>query len=244
MTTVATHLPYLQKLEAAAVDQCGGVRPSSQQIAELLSFLQTNYTNCVLMDLVSGEAAVCISAAKLGIAKKTIAINARASSKVLAQSEGVFGRNCEFCDVEDLLTAPPALLLQNPHLLAEKMKSANVIFCCAAPVILKRLVPLMAALINDDDSKVLVTMTHHLHEKHGVEGSFNDIPNTDLRVYDKIALDEADRTPTESKTFEPAMSDWLPPLPEPCDPDDIDKEFARGSIKHAMPPASSESPHS
>lgn len=153
------------------------------------------------------------------------------SARLLAFREGIFG-TAEFIETD--ATAPPTLLLDNPHLLSEKILSATVVFVHASPTLLRRMVPLLARLTEgnthrgDDDNtsssrKVeIVTLVHHIDSRHTIEGHVRDVEGTELRVYDRIDSDDA-----------PAPSISLPPPPEPAE--DFDRQFARSSILFALP---------
>ena len=117
----------------------------------------------------------------------------------------------------------PRLLLDNPHLMADKINEADVIFLHVLPEIIQQLIPLMALLSSKEkESRKFVTLVNHIPEHCAVNPIV--LSGMDLCVYDGV-IDDG--------TKQEQCNCPLPP--EPMDGDEIDKDFARSSIRHALP---------
>ena len=84
----------------------------------------------------------------------------------------------------------------------------------------------MALLSSKKNDRKFVTSVHHnIPMEHTVNKRL--IEGTDLCVYDGII---------DNRRIRKDNNDFVcAPPPEPVDGDEIDKEFARSSIKHALP---------
>ena len=173
----------------------------------------------ILLHLGSGDGRVAVAAAHLNICSSAVGVDINpqliTASKQLAFQKKVFNK-CHF--FEEDLTVDPKILLDNPHWIADKMNESDVVFLHVDPKMLKKLIPLLARLSN---GRKIVTLMNHLPKEASICPEF--IHGTELCVYDGV-IDNRD-----------AVEQILPPPPEPVDADDIDKEFARRSIQHALP---------
>ena len=116
--------------------------------------------------------------------------------------------------------------MNNPHFIADQINECDIVFIYAAkPDILQLLLPLLSFLSSKKEgNRKFVTCSNHLPREVAVNRKH--IYGTELCVYDGIAHQITNRQMDAS---------ILCPPPEPVDDELIDKEFARASIKHAMP---------
>ena len=146
---------------------------------------------------------------------------------MLAFEQKVFNK-CHFFHVnyED----DPRLLLNNPHFMADNINESDVVFihsnAWSSPDRMVTLIPLLALLSSKKNGRKFVTSVHHnIPMEHTVNKRL--IEGTDLCVYDGIV---------DNRTIRKDNNNFVcAPPPEPMDGDEIDKEFARSSIKHALP---------
>jgi len=223
------------------------VPANAMQMQDLVRYLRErheknegNGTSDVMLDLGSGDGRACVAPVKLGVLQRSIGIDlfpdCVKAARLLAFRQDVF-QSCEFFQAD--ATTSPRLLVDNPHLLSDKLSAANIIFIHSSPILLRRLVPLLArlternAVCQEQDSNgkspsairnvEIVTLVHHIEDQFTVEGHVRDLEGTDLRLYDRIICFDT-------------LSDVLPsPPPEPVDVEEIDRDFARHSIMFAMP---------
>jgi len=169
-----------------------------------------------------------ITAAKFNLSSKSISLDNTnevnvQSSKRLAFQQQVFNK-CHFFEVN--YNDDPTLLLNNPHFMADQINECDIVFIYAATSdLLQTLLPLLSLLSSKKEgNRKFVTCLNHLPREVAVNPKHID--GTELCVYDGIVHQTTNRQMDAS---------ILCPPPEPVDDELIDKEFARASIKHAMP---------
>ena len=170
---------------------------------------------------------LAITAAKFNLSSRSISLDTNEvniqSSKRLAFQQQVFDK-CHFFEVN--YNDDPTLLLNNPHFMADQINECDIVFIYAATSdLLQTLLPLLSLLSSKKEgNRKFVTCLDHLPREVAVNPKH--IYGTELCVYDGIAHQATNRQMDAS---------ILCPPPEPVDDELIDKEFARASIKHAMP---------
>ena len=172
-----------------------------------------------------------VAATKYNLCSKSITLHTNeksiTNSKMLAFEQKVFNK-CHFFHVnyED----DPRLLLNNPHFMADNINESDVVFihsnAWSSPDRMVMLIPLLALLSSKKNGRKFVTsVRHNIPMEHTVNKRL--IEGTDLCVYDGIV---------DNRTIRKDNNNFVcVPPPEPVDGDEIDKEFARSSIKHALP---------
>ena len=218
------------------------VSPSPDQLTSLFRYLDDQYWSAksnmsmdnideatikrpILLHLCSGNGQAVVAATRFNLCSQAIGLDTNSlnitNSKKLAFQQKVFSK-CHFFETESLDNVDPKILLDNPHLIADKMNESNVVYLHATnPDMIEKLVPLLALLSSKRKGRKFITSGYHLSNEFAV--SPNLISGTELCVYDGVV---------DSRVKQEIL---LPPPPRPVDGDEIDKEFARGSIRHAMP---------
>lgn len=182
-----------------------------------------------LLNICSGENndIISIAAAKFNLCSQSIGLHTNEiniqSSKRLAFQQNVFNK-CHFFQVN--YNDDPKLLLDNPHFIADRINESDVVLIhdVLDADMITQLMPLLALLSSKRKNRKFVSCVHHIPTLNAVCSKL--ISGTELCVYDGIV-----DTTTDDKDDRCTY----PPLPEPLHDDEIDKEFARSSIQHALP---------
>ena len=172
-----------------------------------------------------------VAATKYNLCSKSITLhtdeNSITNSKMLAFEQKVFNK-CHFFHVN--YDDDPRLLLNNPHFMADNINESDVVFIhynsYSTPDKMETLIPLLALLSSKKNDRKFVTSIHNIPMEHIVNK--RQIEGTDLMEYDGIVDNRRIRKKNDNNLV-------CEPPPEPVDGDEIDKEFARSSIKHAFP---------
>lgn len=178
-----------------------------------------------LLHVGSGNGILSVAALQFNLCSQAVGLETDqlyvTGSMKLAFQHGVFDR-CHFFR-SNYFDEDPRLLLDNPHSMADRINESDVVFVYSSSDEVHKLIPLLALLSSKNEGRKFVTLTHHIPSEFAVSPRL--IPGTDLCVYDGV-IGKKDKATT---------ADFRCPMPEPVDGDEIDKEFARSSIRHAMP---------
>jgi len=157
------------------------------------------------------------------------------NSKKLAFQQGVFEK-VHFFPIEDKsFLRHPTLLLDNPHYMADRINQSNIIFVHApSEEVMMKWIPLFALLSSKMKAKrKFITLREFpLPKEVAIPSRFMAAASSssELCIYDEVIFDEKAKEETRNQQIS-----IIPPPPKPLDGDEIDKEFARSSILHALP---------
>lgn len=187
---------------------------TSGQFKNLFEYLESYQTDCdgskpVLLHIGCGDGRVGVTATRFDLCSQTIGIDAsplRVHTAIKMAFEQKILDRCHFFQTE--IFEDPRLLLGSPDLLAEKVWEADVVFLHVLPSNLKKLVPLLAKLSDDNYEYMLakqvkkkrkfVTLMYHLPAEVTINARF--IQGTDLCVYDGVVDKVAVRQVTPPST--------------------------------------------
>jgi len=212
--------------------------PKPEQLSGLFQFLDDYYWSAnakssddstdgtmkrpSLLNICSGNGLAAVAASRFNLCSQTVGLDANpltiSNSMKLAFQQKVFHK-CHFFQTE--LVVDPKLLLDNPHFMADKINEADVVFLYASPTTIRKLIPLLALLSAKKKETKFVTLMNHLPNEFAVCPEL--ISGTELCAYNGVVDDRMKEVQS------------IPRPPEPVDADEIDKGFARSSIRHALP---------
>jgi hypothetical protein len=184
---------------------------TSGQFKSLFEYLESYQTDCngskpVLLHIGCGDGRIGVTATRFNLCSQTIGIDA-SPIRVLTAIKTAFEQKvldkCHFFQKDIFQTE----VFEDP-LLAEKIWDADVIFLHALPSKLKKLVPLLAKLSDENYEYMLakqvkkkrkfVTLMYHLPAEVTINARF--IQGTDLCVYDGVIDKRAVRQVTPPST--------------------------------------------
>jgi SAM-dependent methyltransferase len=171
-----------------AVENCLSpyVPTAADRIAAFVSFAGLNRDD-VLLDIGCGDGRVCIAAVKLtgcravGLDVSPLCIRVARS---VGADEGLVGENqCVFLEAD--ATIDPNIFLSKQPMLSNLLQSVTVVFLFTYPTLLKKLVPLLERLMEQEKVSKVVTLTYHLPDDVVTVGRLDE--KNDFRLYTRIA---------------------------------------------------------